>query len=421
MDLHVWSRRWRRGRRRGLNGALAAIAVAAVVSTASAGGIDAQSLVAFATGGDGGSKAIDIALARPDGSGFRNLTHHDPGGDDPVWAADGRSMVISTYDASSGLPAFWRLGADGGHRQRLPGGEWDAPSPDGRLVALLGAKDILVRDATGRLVRRLSAGRLDDMWDGPPIWSPDSRYLALPVDTETENASYQRTWLVPVDGRPSRVVAHLEDPPVAFSPDSRWLLTWRAVTSVDGRVRYVLHGGIRSSWAEAWSPDGRRIAYVGAHGGIYVTLAHDGRGQLVAPTAAKGKAIGSIGLAWGPSGTTIAFSEQAGLYLLDVTSGRVRKLTSACSFCSPSWRPNGSAIAFSRQGEVLVASLPAGRLRHLVGPPLDAESPVWAPDRLYLAFTRGTDLLRDEETLAVFVVRSDGSGLRRLGRGYGPQ
>jgi len=421
------------------------------------------SLIAFATRGESVADTLDIGVARADGSGLKNVTNNDPGGYGPIWTTDGRGLLVSTDDSSTEIrepvggkrsplvwvwlyrgltyrEAHWRIGTAGHDRKRLPGGPWSVPSPDGRLVALLGdtrAEGIVLRDAAGRFVRRLPF-RLSqsEYYTALPLWAPNGRYLALRVATWSprshEYPNHTRTWLIPVDGRqPAHLLAR-DEHPLAFSPDSRWLLTPESVLSVDGRRRYALRGGILRaslSWRTnvigviggvAWSPDGRRIAYVGEHGGIYVTNAHDGRGRLVARTP-KPTDNETLELTWSPSGTTLAFSEKTGLYLVDADHGHSRRLTTACRFCSPSWRPNGREIAFSRNSEVLAVSVAKGSLRTIAGPPLQADSPVWAPDRSRIAFTRGTDNLRNEQTLGVFIVRPDGTGLRRLGRGYRPQ
>jgi hypothetical protein len=121
-------------------------------------------LIAFSTGGEGVADTLDIGVSRPDGSGFRNLTRHDVGGSNPVWTSDGRGLIVWTSGSSASHGALWWLRPDGRQRRRLPGATvWDVPSPDGRLVALPAdtRPEVVLRDAAGRLVRRLAV-RLTD-------------------------------------------------------------------------------------------------------------------------------------------------------------------------------------------------------------------------------------------------------------------
>ncbi len=400
---------------------LFALVVAAVgAGTPSAAG--PQPLIAFATGGEGVTGVLDIGVARADGSGFANITRDDPGGNYPVWTSDGRALVVSTYDDFTGKTGLWRIGANGGERRRLPGGEDDAPSPDGHLVAILARSGIVLRDETGRLVRRLPF-RLRRLYgyDAPPLWSPDGHYLALAMSDE--DGEHGRTWLLRTDGRGrARLLSRTDyEFPIAFSPDShRLLASGPFVVSVESGARHRLRGGIAHAWDASWSPDGRQFAYVAHAGGVYVTDADGGSGRLVARTTSKRRDLGNMWLAWSPRGTAIAFSERAGLYLTHASGGSRRRLTDVCSVCALSWRPNGEEIAFSRHGEVFAVTL-AGHLRAITGPRLWADSPAWAPDRSLVAFTAGTEELTNAKTLGIYVVRPGGTGLRRLGRGYGPQ
>ncbi len=104
--------------------------------------------------------------------------------------------------------------------------------------------------------------------------------------------------------------------------------------------------------AGAWSPDGRRFAFVTfAKGTNEINTFNVESGEVQTRTAVEG--VGAIqNLAWSPDGRTIAFAGQEGglsdLYLYDLQEDRVRQLTNdRYATLQPTWSPDGSTIAFT--------------------------------------------------------------------------
>src|ERR1044072_2470924 len=76
------------------------------------------------------------------------------------------------------------------------------------------------------------------------------------------------------------------------------------VSTRTGQQRQITTGN-GSSWAPAWSPDGRRIAYLSSQGkGTQVYLIPAGGGEPIQLTSA---ANGVDGFRWSPDGRRIAF------------------------------------------------------------------------------------------------------------------
>jgi len=399
------------------------VIVAAVACAA--GGSAPSPLIVFATGGDAHTGVLDIAVAEPDGTGFRNLTHNEPGGFEPTWTPDGRGLIVWTYDSFTGNESPWSISTDG-HRRALIHGD-GSPSPDGRYMMELASKGLVLRTASGRLVRTLPLplGR-DEFVDSYPYWSPDARFVAVVVTNDDTAA--EGSWLVPVGGgAPLQLTRNgSEEFPWAFSTDAHWLLTYTDPGhafewSTDGKVRRIVRGGLTRAWSATWSPDSKRIAFVGQHGDIYVTNAAVSRGVRIARTSSAAKDLRSVGIEWDPSGTLVAFSERDALYVVRAAGGRAALVTTRCSFCDPRWRPNGREIAFSSGGSSFAVSVRTHVVRRITGEPVDADSPVWSPSRSRIAFTRATDKLNNPLTLSVYTMRADGTGLTRIGRGYRPQ
>jgi Tol biopolymer transport system component len=294
--------------------ALLAAVVAISVMTGGAGSsAQTNGMLLFATGGDGVSDKLEIAGINPDGSGFHKLTHHSAPGFSPKWSTDGRRVIFETEDSFTGNAANWRMRADGSHRQRLPSGGWDVPSPDGDLVH---EYDRIV-DAHGKIVRRLRPGLgRDDVYGSAPLWSPNGRYIAISVFTETQRSDYAWVDVVPTTegGRglfvTPRRKSHYEDA-LSWSPSSGRLLIevsrgrtsdWYSVAPDGSDRRLVLRMQTKHYRDHTWSPDSRRIAYVGQQGGIFVISAIGGRPRRVAATKSRGSDAGDVSLDWSSRG-----------------------------------------------------------------------------------------------------------------------
>jgi TolB protein len=209
---------------------------------------------------------------------------------------------------------------------------------------------------------------------------------------------------------------------------------------------------ISSEFDPAWSRDGRRLAFVrGTFRGsdvefeIYASRADGTRARRVTrwvpdgTPADGGPADGEP--AWSPDGRTIAFSRNrvngattASLYAVAATGGEPMRLTSAESFDdSPSWSPDGKTIAFSRGPRIVFVDRPArwrlmlvdsdGAAERRFPGGLAGQQPAWSPDGRQLAFVSYRDRYgqtcdRDNCYPAgeIYVVRADGSNLRRLTR-----
>jgi len=117
-----------------------------------------------------------------------------------------------------------------------------------------------------------------------------------------------------------------------------------------------------------------------------------------------------------------------GLYLLDVTTGRVRALTSDLAYnLDGAWSPDGSRIAFqsSRDGrdDIYVMDLRSGAVRRLTDGRGFNEYPDWSPDGRRILFTSSRDGVFDPAGSGyyrdIYVMQADGSDSHRLSRHEG--
>lgn len=204
---------------------------------------------------------------------------------------------------------------------------------------------------------------------------------------------------------------------------AKWPLNDIYVMNGDGtRVRRVTR--TTTQWRDdpVWSPDGRRIAFA-------VTKPTP-EGIWVVDSKGSGLRRLTLGAAptWSHDGRRIAFErwdsvgDDPSLFTANADGRHVRRLTGescgvgGCYDLGPSWSPNGRAIAFLRgvEPEIYVVASDGTGLRRLTRTPdVEEERPAWSPDGRHLAYVarRGSDI-------GLYVMRADGTARRRLTHGF---
>ena len=302
-------------------------------------------------------------------------------GYDPLWIS--RSQIATAvYD--------WRADRSGGIRVvRADGRGARRLNPAGDEFALAWAKRAkkLVFAATTRrgyrfysvdpdrggarpLKRGLGAVR------GDPAWSPDGRRLAVTLgrlDPGWYDAVY-RIDLVALSGRSARLLQPAADKHPSASPDGRQVVFQRTVEQRDE---------------------------------ILVTNADGSNLRRLATGTTP---------VWSPAGDRIAFQRGSALYSVNADGTSELRLAAGRD---PSFSPDGALIAFERAGAIYVVAASGGAERRLTedlcSRPASAIEPAWSPDGARIAFT--LEGCNGEE---IFVMRADGSTVRRLGEGTSP-
>lgn len=166
----------------------------------------------------------------------------------------------------------------------------------------------------------------------------------------------------------------------------------------------------------AWSPNGRRLAYINrALGELWVMRADGTQPRRVTPGL---RVTDFYAPTWSPDGRRLAVVARRmghpGIWIVNLQTERVRRLTAGLFDSSPAWSPNGRQIVFTRPSvlesrqydDELYAIAPTGGTpkRLTRTPRIEESAPSWSRDgRLAFAAQRG-------DRFDLFVMNANGSG-----------
>jgi TolB protein len=229
------------------------------------------------------------------------------------------------------------------------------------MIAFVKNGNIWVMDPSGKNKRQLTkTGK-----DFAPAWSPDGKRIAFMSRREGNFDIY----VMDLDGsnlkRLTRHRAHGYYPD--WSPDGRRIVFDSLrdgdyeiyVMDADGSNKKRLTRKMTYNHFQRYSPDGR-ITFVSKGGREIYIMDPDGSNK-------KRLTRGSYP-AWSPDGKKIAFMRRGQIYIMDADgSGRKRLTRGGDMAFYPTWSPDGKKIAFSTiSGWLCVIDLKTKRLKRLV-------------------------------------------------------
>ena len=188
-----------------------------------------------------------------------------------------------------------------------------------------------------------------------------------------------------------------------------------------GSPRQLTHG--IDARDPAWDPTGTRIVFTrygpgGSH--LWTMRASDG-GDLRQLTFGP---VLDFEPAWSPNGRLIAFTrgfeqgDVGDIYVLNVATRKLRHLTATAAYDHQvNWAPRGDRLVFerdyARSSSLFTVAAGGGPVHRLTTGAYFDVGPAFSPDGCFVAFSsdRGGTPLNQ-----LWVMRSDGTGLRRVHR-----
>ena len=310
------------------------------------------------------------------------------------WSPDGRTMLVNRWGAVVGggstrqmLSELWAVDVFGGPAERLSeNAVQPAYSDDGQRLAYLafagdGRWEVRVLDLVSG--QEQSWGPAD--WHTPPTWIGQN--LAFVQEGRlwlSSEGIIAQAFDLPALPAGARVRLSADGTRVAWSDGTHlWVVPH---PGVEPRLLAGPHPQpLSQSWERgantqvlsfAWSPDGRRLAYVSIASLSPELWVADVGGNQSPTLLVRGREELFSAPSWSPDGHTLAFSRTplgaetasaSDIWLVDVDSGNARPLLrNDLEESSPAWSPDGRYIAFNRAGGVWVldvsrAAIPVGR------------------------------------------------------------
>jgi TolB protein len=157
----------------------------------------------------------------------------------------------------------------------------------------------------------------------------------------------------------------------------------------------------------AWSPDGKRLAFIPGAPRRGVWLISASGSGLHRVTAGRGD---SLFPSWSPTGSALVYADlgrtrsgRHDLYRVRIDGAGLTRLTSSSADENhPAWAPNGDEIVYERGRDLWRMSAGGRNQRLLVR---NAGAPSWSPGATRIAFIRAGE---------VWTTRRDGSGVVRV-------
>jgi hypothetical protein len=193
------------------------------------------------------------------------------------------------------------------------------------------------------------------------------------------------------------------------------------ITNLLGQVRVLTSTG--DSDLPAWSPDGRRLAFVRYRTLFPMTFSGGAEVWIMDSDGSNATRLGDgHSPSWSPDGNWIALAQgncvyDCGVFLVSTVSPASGQSGVGHMASQPAWSPDGNRIAYvSLSGDdgfhaLHVVNVDGSQVTDLVQRDnIFLNHPTWSPDGQRIAFTQcGPVWIEDVDSCNIFTVRADGS------------
>jgi Tol biopolymer transport system component len=314
------------------------------------------------------ARGNDLYAAGNDGMHVHKIVNAPGTVSSPHSSPDGK-VIRFTLSQTANSSAIWEVAENGTNLHAILPTWLAAPfhccgtwTPNGQYFVFVGLQkdgtaDIwAIREEEGLLRRvhrepiRLTAGPLSF---SSPLLSPDGKKLFVV-------GQQSRGELVRYDKKTGQFLPYLSSISahgVSFSADGKWVAyvtypegtLWRS--RIDGTERLQLTFPPAVAYQPYWSPDGKTIAFMSAAIGqswqVYTVSVDGGTPTLVSPEGRN-----HSDPTWSPDGLSLAFGglpfeadNKAGIFILNLKTKEISKVSESEQLFSPHWSPDGRYIA----------------------------------------------------------------------------
>jgi len=167
----------------------------------------------------------EIYVVNADGSGLLQLTDEEGfSARNPAWSPDGVHIAFTLGREADGTTYVARMRPDGSDVETLTEGGTPAWSPDGTQIAFaVMDRGLFVMNADGTGIEQLTDSRAYG-YDWFPAWSPDGSQILFGSNRQTPgDAATERPYVMNANGTNALPFADMAwgQPPYAWSPDGR--------------------------------------------------------------------------------------------------------------------------------------------------------------------------------------------------------
>ena len=340
------------------------------------------------------------------------------------WSPDGQILRFTVFSQQLWTATIWEINSDGGHLHRLLSawdetpeeyaGPWSADAKYFFFDAKhLGARDIWAMRQGRHVFRaaeeptRMTAGPMS--YEAPLLSADGRRLFVVGVSGKSELVRYDFN-----SHQVSPVLPGICTNSLTFSRDGNWVACMSTQDGTilrmkqDGTERLALTTSALEAWDPNWSPDGKRIIFVGlpknrisrifiipVEGGSVKELFPDNRDQNDPVWSPNGKFIAfarAQNTLGGKSPTSFAIE------LLDLSTNQLSLIPGSAGIRAPAWSPDGRFIAAVTEDlhKLMLFDFQSHRWRQLADATMLYGRPKWSKDGNSLYFQ---DLLGANEPI----------------------